>query len=404
VDCFGNKTGEVAVTAVGGTGLYTYAWSPNASGQVSDTIRNVSAGLYVVTVTDANGCSLTATAEVSQPSLLTASATQVNLLCNGDNSGQAAVAAAGGTPDYTYLWNDPANTPTANATGLSADSYTVTVTDGNGCSAVTSVTLTEPTAVGIIATTEDTNCYGSKDGQISLVGSGGASPYQYSYNGGLTYVGNSIGLGLAGGVYPVAIRDNNGCVVRDTVFIQEPLQIQVDAGADLSIEYGDAVQLTALTTNIGTPVLSWTANPVDSGMSCTTCATPMVAPIIDTYYTVTATNENGCSVTDDVWVRVTVKRRVFIANAITPNGDNTNDALFVQGGRGTERVNMFRVYDRWGELVFEATDTELNNPALGWDGTFKGQPMNPGVFVYVAEVRFEDGQTMLLKGDVTLLR
>ncbi|MEM7104549.1 MAG: T9SS type B sorting domain-containing protein, partial [Bacteroidota bacterium] len=138
--------------------------------------------------------------------------------------------------------------------------------------------------------------------------------------------------------------------------------------------------------------------------SCRDCDSPWVKPEFDVVYVVTATNENGCIATDEVRVQVVKVERVFVANAFTPNNDGANDFFFVQGGRGTERVRIFRVFDRWGENVFESRLTPLNVPEIGWDGTLNGKEMNPGVFAWYAEIEFSDGTIELFKGSVTLLR
>ncbi|MCH2046653.1 MAG: gliding motility-associated C-terminal domain-containing protein, partial [Saprospiraceae bacterium] len=97
-------------------------------------------------------------------------------------------------------------------------------------------------------------------------------------------------------------------------------------------------------------------------------------------------------------------RRIGVAAAFTPNGDGTNDYLFVQGDDKVAQINVFRVYSRWGELVYEGTGLTINEATQGWDGTYKGKPMNSGVIAWYAEVEFLDGHVEIIKGDATLLR
>jgi gliding motility-associated-like protein len=103
-------------------------------------------------------------------------------------------------------------------------------------------------------------------------------------------------------------------------------------------------------------------------------------------------------------VRTKKTKEVFVANAFTPNSDGNNDKLYVQGNPYLTKIKAFRVFDRWGELVYESTDTQPNDDTFGWDGTMKNQPMNSGMFVWVAEVEFKDGQVKVYQGSSFLIR
>jgi gliding motility-associated-like protein len=111
-----------------------------------------------------------------------------------------------------------------------------------------------------------------------------------------------------------------------------------------------------------------------------------------------------CKAADNVFVTVSKERKVFIPNAITPNGDGANDGLLIFGGLGIREVKSFRVFTRTGSLVFEQSGFQPNDPAHAWPGDFNGQPLNSGVYVYLVEIEFLDGLTEIFKGDVTLLR
>ena len=129
-----------------------------------------------------------------------------------------------------------------------------------------------------------------------------------------------------------------------------------------------------------------------------------MSPIEDIVYSLTVVDTNGCEGFDDVLIEVDKNRNVYIPNTFTPNGDGTNDVFRVYAGVGVNRITKFQVFDRWGESVFEATDLIPNDLGPdGWDGTFKGEFMNPGVFIYLIEVEFVDGVVLLYRGDITLL-
>ena len=406
--CFGNASGTVKVVANGGTPTYNYTWTGGniITPATTDLVTALTAGVYNVTVSDTKGCSATAKSIVVQGSTLNVRASSTDVLCAGQTNGTGTVLVTGGAPVYTYLWSNLAASNTTTVTDLAAGTYSVTVSDANGCSSVTAVTIAEPQPLTLAVTPLAISCYGGADGKVTLAGNGGKIPYKYSYNGGATFTGNNALIGTKSGTYTVAVRDANGCTASATTFVDEPAQLLVDAGEDRTIEFDDVTTLTAVpSTNAGILTYLWTATPSDpSVLPDASSAVITAAPTQDTYYEIVVTNANGCKAIDKVFVRVNAPRRVFIATGFTPNTDKTNDVLLVQGGRGTKKVNYFRVYDRWGEMVFESKDAPLNDKTYGWDGTFKGQPMDPAVFTYIAEVLFDDGQILIYKGDATLLR
>src|SRR5690606_16659043 len=130
VSCFDGNDGSAMVTVSGGTAPYTYSWSP--SGGTAATASGLTAGTYTVTVTDGNLCTTTRTSTIAQPTALTATTSQVNVSCNNGSDGSALVTVSGGTAPYTYSWS-PSGGTAATASGLTAGTYTVTVTDGNLC-------------------------------------------------------------------------------------------------------------------------------------------------------------------------------------------------------------------------------------------------------------------------------
>lgn len=159
---------------------------------------------------------------------------------------------------------------------------------------------------------------------------------------------------------------------------------------DTIIEFGESI---ILTTNGSAPNYTWTPTV---GLDCSDCQNPEASPEETTLYIV-VNEENGCTASTTVLVTVLVDPVIWVPNIFSPNGDNHNDVLFVRG-EGVRDLT-FVVYDRWGERVFESTDMDD-----GWDGNFRGQPMNPAVFMYFVEATFTDGTTQSLKGDVTLVR
>jgi gliding motility-associated-like protein len=141
-----------------------------------------------------------------------------------------------------------------------------------------------------------------------------------------------------------------------------------------------------------------------STLSCETCSNPIASPKLTTTYTVVATSGYGCKARDEVTVHVVCdKSQLFIPNSFSPNKDGMND-VFYPRGVGLKKITSFRVYNRWGSVIFERNNIALNDASAGWDGTYKGADLPPDIFVYVIDGVCESGEPLTWKGDVTLLR
>ncbi|WP_242086304.1 HYR domain-containing protein [Aestuariivivens sediminis] len=215
--CYGSSNGYAQVNATGGTEPYTYAWS---NGQTTQTATNLGAGTYTVIVTDANGCTDSDSVTLTDPPLLTASATSTEPLCYGDSNGTALVTPAGGTPGYTYLWSD--GQTTQQASGLASGSYSVTVTDANNCTATASVTIGQPNALAASTSKTNVNCYGAGDGTATITVTYGTPPYTYLWSDSQT---NQTAINLSPGTYNVVATDANGCQISRNVTITQPTDL-----------------------------------------------------------------------------------------------------------------------------------------------------------------------------------
>jgi gliding motility-associated-like protein len=380
--------GSASVLASGGAGSYTYSWSP--TGGNASTANNLGPGSYTVTVLDANGCSASATVSVNTlngPSISVSSVTDAT--CFGATNGSATVSASGGTGNLSYNWS-PVGGNTATATGLAAGNYTVTVTDDAGCSAVITVVVGQAPEISIIPNVNAANC-GSADGAISLTVSGGSgSGYSYVWqpNG---EISSSIS-GLIPGQYTVTVTDGNNCSNSETITVPQIGNLTVTVNpVSATIEQGDEVQLTAS----GGSSYSWTPS---TGLSCVNCPNPIANPTTTTTYTVTATDDFGCTGTASVTVFViTLCGDLFVPTIFSPNGDGNNDVQCVMGG--CVESMTFAIFNRWGEKVFET-----NNQADCWDGTYKGKPVNTGVYVYKLNALLTNGENIVQSGNLNLVR
>ncbi len=201
VTCNGEVNGAIDVTVVGGTGTIGYAWNPAASTQ---DLSGLPGGTYTLTITDANNCSFTISTVVNEPAVLTATTSHTNVTCNGLNDGTLTITLAGGTTPYTYLGN-PVPAGTTVVPSLAAGIYAGNVTDVNQCTVAVSETITEPTALTLTLTPTNASSSTATDGSIAAVPAGGTNPYSLNWGSG------NNGQNLAAGSYTVTVTDGNGC-------------------------------------------------------------------------------------------------------------------------------------------------------------------------------------------------
>ncbi len=285
--------------------------------------------------------------------------------------------------------------------------YTIEVTNAAGCVATDQVVVDSDFDVPVAdVSISEVSCFQANDGAIIInTVAGGTPPYSFSLNGGApttnTFFGN-----LDGNMYTLLITDANGCFTELALELIEPTEVAVSLTTSLEnnandIGLGESITLQALyDPNIPIDTIVW--QPDTIGIGSQDAVT--VSPTQTTTYSVTITDVNGCTVSDNITVIVRKQRPVFMPSAFSPDGDSVNDLLFPQGGNEIVEIKSFLIFNRWGETIFENYEFLPNNPAEGWDGRFRGQMLNSAVFVYFMEVEFIDGETELFKGDVMLMR
>ena len=216
IACFGGSTGSVNMTPTGGTAPYTYVWT---GGSTAQSAIGVPAGTYTVVVTDANGCTTTISATITQPQApLSLATTQVNVLCFGNSTGSIDLSPSGGTPGYTYAWSN--NSTIQDPLNLIAGTYTVVVTDANGCIDTTGVIITQPqSGLSLSSTQVNVLCFGNNTGSINLTVTGGTGPYTYAWSNNTTAQDPS---NLIAGAYTVTVTDANGCTATLSITITQP--------------------------------------------------------------------------------------------------------------------------------------------------------------------------------------
>jgi hypothetical protein len=281
-----NGTGRITNTVSGGTAPYTYRWN---TGATTLSLTGVSGGTYTLTVTDASGCTRVSTTTINYFAPPTVNLTPTNIGCSGASSGAVAAVVTGGTAPFSYAWSN--NATSASISGLTAGSYTVTVTDSKGCTSTRSVTLTQSTAIVITPTVVSATCL--PVGSIAVVATGGSGTYTYSWSNGMTSATIS---NLAGGNYTVTVTDGSGC--RNTLTVNVPtvtsnLTSTIALTKGISFQGGSDGQATVTAVNGRAPyTYRW------SNGSTLATATGLKAGT----YTVTVTDANGCTTTNSITI------------------------------------------------------------------------------------------------------
>ncbi|MFY0254697.1 PKD domain-containing protein [Chitinophaga sp. 30R24] len=276
--------------------------------------------------------------------------------------------------------------------------YSVIATNEFGCTNEAAVPVTVAQPFKIYALDQEICA-----GESVQMQAGGALRYQWIPSRGLNRsdISNPIATPNDNITYQVVGYNNSTCFT-DTALAKIYVRAApvVNAGPDMVVSIGSVIPLP-VTGSEDIIDITWT--PI-TGLSCYDCLTPTANPADDITYHVKVTNRFGCEAKDDITIKLVCDNgNIFIPNTFSPNGDGQNDVFYVRGN-GMQAIRMFRIFNRWGQLVFERAGGSTNDPASGWDGRFKGVPVNPDVFVYYVEVICDKGGANLLKGNVTLIR
>lgn len=325
--CFGQNNGSATASVEGGVPPYTYSWS---NGSTSATINNLFAGVYTVTVTDDADATGTASIEISEPDEIEFNSPSItHVTCNGDNDGSISVGVFGGISPYTYTWSNGGNGNTIS--GLTAGSYTVTVTDDNTCTETATYTVNQPPAINIsLNNLEHESCDGEEDGIISISVSGGESPYFAEWSNG------SIGMtisNLSPGTYNVTVTDNNNCTETESYTI--------NPGGSTEVNLVSIQHVTCFGGNNGSISIIATGGVAPYTYNWSNGATgAMITGLVAGNYLVTVSDANDCEVVEGY----TINQPGAITIAITqtsPNlcfGDATADLTATVAG-GTAPYN-----------------------------------------------------------------
>lgn len=367
VDCNGDNTGEIDATVNGGTMPYDFSWS---SGQLTEDIENIPAGVYTLTVTDAQGCIAFTGTTVGEPAALTITPIITDASCYGYSDGEIQINVAGGIQPYYFNWGNQneilLNNPSETITELPAADYFVRVRDENGCITEQTLTVGEPTPFLATSVVTDALCNGSPDGNIDMTVIGGTMPYTYQWSDGQTV---EDPVNLTSGYYTYEFTDDQGCIISDSVFVGQPDEIQISYIIDpvSCIDQSDAS--IDVTTFGGTEPYSflWT----------TGSTTEDETDLPQGTYELTITDDNLCTQTFTFEIEMNLEECLIVPNTFTPNGDNYNDTWVIGNIELYPNVTV-KVFNEWGNEIF--TSMGAYDP---WDGTHRGNALPAGVYYYI---------------------
>jgi gliding motility-associated-like protein len=402
--CFGDCNGSLNITPSTGTPPFTYSWTPNVSATNSAT--GLCDGQYVVTISDAGGCSVTNTYTITEPTAVAIALAGNNTICaNGTTT--ITATPSGGTGPYTVSWdNSLPNGLTQTVSPTVTTTYNATVTDANGCNTVQSFTVNVVPAPTAAFTSSPGDC---APAAITFTdNSTGATSYSWEFGDPGSPTGNTSTqqnpghIYLSAGTYNVTLIVTNagGCsdtiVTTGAVVVTAQPVANVAAAPETVSEVYPEVTFTDLATG-GTDCVFYFGDG-DSTTNCNFGSLSHVYPGPGVYQaTYIVTNSDGCS--DTMYITITVEEQttLYVPNAFTPNSSGNNDQFFAYGTNVTD-FQMY-VFDRWGNLIYSSNDI-----TKGWDGTYKNNPCQQDVYVW--RVIWTDAQNKKHKmlGHVSLIR
>ena len=346
IDCNGNNNGSITHSIGGGTNPYNVLWSTGATTQ---DLNNLSTGVYTVTVTDANNCSSTRSTTVIEPSVLSANATANNILCNSASNGSIAVNVTGGSAPYSYIWTN--GSTSEDLSGLNVGSYSLTVSDVNGCSTTQGpFTLTEPTAIILNNLLVNNTSCGSNNGNISFNVNGGVPNYTFQWSNGLTTQNIS---GLVSGNYNVTITDSNGCQLLNSNIIVQPssmVSVTINSNNEACGQTGTGSADVTVSGGNSPYNFIWSNSETGSTISALSAGN----------YSVTVTDIDGCSMSSSATINSSFQPDLDAVVIPTLTTDTTIDfgnSITLNSGpdQSTQGVNYSWTYTGPGNIGLSGT-------------------------------------------------
>lgn len=352
-------------------------------------------GVYTERLRNRNGCDSVVTLNLfvrSVPVVKISASKQY--LCYGE---QATLTADGTFLNYRWSYN---NFSTNSIVVADKGWYRVSVSDDAACTGVDSFQIFSSPPITLFAGTRPPSCNGFADGQITLDSiSGGTAPFTTSLDG-IAFSSDRLFKGLKEGKYTITVRDSFGCTTQISENLVNPAPKRININEQLRvIALGDSTLVSVIPTftDVGSVVWSPSTSVNPDGLEA------WLKPLKNTFYTVVVKDSIGCEFKDTINVLVDSRVLLFVPNIFSANSDGTNDILRLHAGSSVDKIISFRVFDRWGVMVFEALDYYPTED-IGWDGSFKGKPQTEGVYISHVKVLKKNGETEDVTSEVLLIR
>lgn len=382
-----------------------YEWISSAGSTAVDSILITSStpSLTLVATNDYGCTSLS-------PVVVSSDFTVPTLSFEGDsiiqcNESSTAIKAVTNAPQNSIEWTENGNSISAlqDITFTKPGTYVAIITNlTNGCKQQKSVEITaQESPKSIEFEVVQPLCFGEKGNINWSQVIGGQGPYLVKVNDKI--VAQNSDYPVVGGKYNIEIKDVNLCTLTDEFEIFVPNDFSVNAGKDTTIQRNESCVLNAKSDLPFSAIKSIMWEPANS-LSCDNCLKPRAFPDHDTEYTITIYDENGCIRTDRVWVRVKFEKGYIAPNIFNPDGNSNSKFTIYPFKSSILGIKTFKIYDRWGNLVFTTEDIPAGDPVYGWNGKTENRDMVVGVYVWVAEIEYVDNTFETVAGDVTLVR
>jgi hypothetical protein len=391
--CNGGSTGSINATGLNGSGVFQYSIDGGTTYQNSGNFSNLPAGTYTVRIKDNTNCLRDTTINITEPTVLFASASTSNATCS--TNGNIVLEAVGGADSYEFSLDGTTYQPLPNFSVIDGN-YIASVKDLNGCIDTLHLTVGLTNDLFVNTRVDTTICLGASI-QLTTNSFPGAT---FSWTGSdldNSTIQSPTATPTSIGVHPYAVLATLGrCTANDNVNINVNSQVQVNAGANQNILSGETVQLNGVVT--GANNYLWSSSPVDATLTSTTILNPIVTPASTTTYTLTATNDAGCNASADITITV-IPYCIRVKNAFSPNGDGINDKWKIYDQYDCLSNITLTAFNRYGSKVFES-----KNYRNDWDGTYNGKPVPDGTYYAVIEFYLVSNKKVTTKTDLTIIR
>jgi gliding motility-associated-like protein len=387
VACNGGSTGSVSSFVEGGTAPYVYSWSNGAS---SVNIEDVSAGIYTLTVTDAQGCTAFSGTVVSEPvNPLTVVVTVNDPTCFGYDNGSVILDITGGTQPYYFNWGNEnqilLNNPSETLSDIPAGSYLFRIRDASGCMFEQTVNVNQPTILTVSHVVSDALCFGDSTGIVDLTITGATPPYAVVWSNGML---TEDAVNVPAGDYIYVVTDAQGCEYSSNAFVDQP--------SELKIEYSIVGVSCIDQTDGEIAVVAYGGTPAYDYIWDNGATTPSITELAPGTYVLTLSDENLCTQTFSFVIESNPDECVGIPNTFSPNGDDYNDTWILENLDLYPNASV-KIFNKWGNLLFSS-----EGAYTPWDGTHNGNELPSEVYYYI--ITLGNAENNQYTGTITIVR